>query len=277
MKKQFLTILAPVLLACSCNYSVSDISSSDDTDTSSGDDSDTLSVLSSCDIWEQYEYEQFVFENNQWNSSDAGTDDYFQCITLTETSTSEFTPSWSWEWPYGGGSVKAYPEIWYGDKFGTASPDSDELPEVISSLEDYNISFSYSETDIDSSDARNVAFESWFFPTEDVSFDEVEFEMMVWVNRSDNIYPAGSLVESVTFSDGTYDLYLDYFDDWTYFAYVRQDYITEGSLNWNEFVNHLVDEGYISSSYYMSVIEFGTEIIYGSGEFQIDHFVVDHE
>ncbi len=231
-------------------------------------------VRTNCNEGSTIEYSKYIIENNQWGRAGAGSTSFEQCITVTETAPSAFIASWNYDWPIGTGQVKAYPEIYYGSKFGSQSPNSPDLPARIDLLSQYSITFHYEESNIDSSDSRNIAFESWFFPTSDVSFEQVQDEMMVWLNKSESFYPGGQYVGDVTIDGAVYKFYTGPFPNWTYFAFVREIPVSQGTINWNSFVNYLVQNSYLSSNKYMAGIEFGTEIISGQGTFAINQFDV---
>lgn len=219
-------------------------------------------------------FDRYVIENNQWGSSGTKGEAYEQCIFLTEFEKNKFNVSWSWNWPFGSGGVKAYPEIIFGSKFGRQSDSNSGLPAPVNQLQEYTITFSYEDNNAASKGERNVAFESWFFPSSDVSFENTQYELMVWLDKTPNIFPGGSFISDVEIDGVTYEFYMGQFPDWVYFAFVRKNPITEGSLRWNPFVEYLIQESYLEEDRYMAGIEFGTEIIEGEGTFTINEFNV---
>ena len=111
-------------------------------------------------------------------------------------------------------------------------------------------------------------------------------EIMVWVDRSEGIYGVGGLedailIEDVTIDGVTYDFHRrDNFDPFIttrppdeipdYTNSIQQFIGPEGrfsgTLDLAAFFDWLVDEGHVDPSYYVMVIEFGNEVIEGSGE-----------
>lgn len=232
-------------------------------------------IEESCDDFATLSYERFTIENNTWGSSRTNGETYEQCISIAEIEEDVFNIGWSWQWPMGSGGVKAYPEIYFGSKFGSQSDINSGLPARANQIQEYTITFAYQEMLTAIHQERNIAFESWFHTSDNISFDNVEYELMVWLDKTENFYPGGSYVTDITLDNVEYEFFMGDFPEWIYFAFVRKESITAGSLRWNSFVEYLIEENHLNPNSYMADIEFGTEIIEGEGTFTITEFDIN--
>ena len=56
---------------------------------------------------------------------------------------------------------------------------------------------------------------------------------------------------------------------WDYVAFVARDPILRGPLNLSSFFDYLLDKGLITRDHYVTSVEFGNEIVLGSGSVEI--------
>ncbi len=253
----------------------------------------------------------FLLINNAWNG-DKSSWDWSQCISLTENSGGTVSPSWSYDWGdedalqpgFMEWEVKSFPEVIYGVKGQgqeSAPCATTGLPVPYSSMPDINISYSYraNQTNNRIGDLgdennfpltvtggdRNIAIESFLHSSCDIqrgATSNREFELMVWLDVGAERLPSGSPpVSTYTDASGSiYDVYVKGQADPGYIAYVAQNEVTSGTINWNEF---FADAALNSSSYGIKSIDeswclanilFGSEIWWGEGDITLDHYQI---
>ena len=236
-------------------------------------------TMAYCGDFQLVEWPPFRFENNTWGKgpiTDGG-----QCIVAREGAMgTEF--GWRWDWPLGDEfgfqhQPKGYPEIHYGLKpFFNVPSSTPAMPIRISEIQEMTVRYA---VDMTAQGIYNLAFDMLLSP--DDSFEIVSHEIMVWVHRSEGIYGVSGVIDSVTIDGVAYNFHRqDNFDSHgttrppdeipDYTNSIQQFIGPEGqfigTLDLAKFYDWLVDEGHVDSSYYVTVIEFGNEVIEGSGE-----------
>ena len=225
------------------------------------------------------EWPPLRFENNVWGKLDVT--DYEQCILAREGDMG-IEHGWRWDWPLGRGQVKGYPEVHYGQKpnyahLGSTTPD---MPIRIADIAEMTVRYA---VDMTAEGTYNLAFDMFLSPTNPPT--TATHEIMVWVDRSEGIYGVGGgnaiVIDDVTIDGVAYTFHRqDNFDPYNitrppdeipdYTNSIQQFVGPEGrfsgTLDLAAFYDWLVDEGHVDPSYYVTVIEFGNEVIEGSGE-----------
>ncbi len=235
-----------------------------------------------CQHWAEISYGDYVLQNNTWNDSEVYSDNWHQCIELTG-SAGNYVAKWDYNWleqdegnEY---SVKSYPQVYYGRKTrNTASgtPEKLGLPAPLNAIPDYKVRFKYSET---GNPERNVALESFFHTSCEAEEWNKQFELMVWVGIPVTKAP-GPKVAEVTIDGFGWDVHTNPKLGWGYVAFVAQQPMTEGWLDWSAFVNWTRFDGpaygvpRIQNNTCMGAIEIGTETFWGKGTFTLHEFRV---
>jgi len=219
-----------------------------------------------CADWEEFSIGDYLFQNNVWGKGSIS--DYEQC--LFEASGGGFPAGWHWIWPQPGGGVKAYPEVIFGHKPWNASSTTLDLPVQLS--EDPEITAAYDITQ-DASGSYNLAFDIWLTSTNPPTGNTITREIMIWLDRN-IIVAAGTFQETVTIDSESYDFYRADFADWTYLAFVKTAPEFSGNTRIDLFFDYLVGEGHITAAEYCASIEFGNEVISGSGQTELTSYSV---
>ncbi|OED39602.1 hypothetical protein AB833_14475 [Chromatiales bacterium (ex Bugula neritina AB1)] len=235
-----------------------------------------------CQPWAEISYGNYVLQNNTWNDSDVWTDDWWQCIKLGG-SRGSYVAQWDYNWlarnegnEY---SVKSYPQVYYGRKTRnttSGTPTAIGLPANINNLPDFKVRYRYSET---GNAERNVALESFFHTSCEAEEWNKHFEMMVWVGKPATKTP-GRLVAEATIDGKDWDIYTNPALSWGYVAFVEKTPSTQGTLDWNKFVNWTRYTGpshgvwSVGDNTCMGAIEIGTETFWGAGTFTLHEFSV---
>ena len=145
---------------------------------------------------------------------------------------------------------------------------------------------------------RNVAFESFFHTDCDIKRNiyrngslalegNIAYEVMVWLDVGFERLPSGpSDKVDVTFTDSSgneFDIYVKSGDK-KYLGFVAKNPpITEGTLNFNEFIDHAVENGAsygtnpFDTSWCLGNILFGSEIWWGEGDLKVEKMVITSE
>lgn len=235
-----------------------------------------------CTPWMEISYGNYVLQNNTWNSGGVYQSDWTQCIQL-DNSAGNYIASWDYNWlnrtegdEY---AVKSYPQVYYGRKTRynrSGSPAETGLPANINSLPQITVDFKYSET---GNAERNVALESFLHTTCEAEDNNKHFEMMVWVGRP-TIRTPGTPVATANIDGISWDVYTNPQLTWGYVAFVAQQPFTEGSLNWNAFIDWSRTEGpaygvpSTGNNTCLGAVEMGTETFWGNGTFTLQRFDV---
>ncbi len=250
-----------------------------------------------CSVWPSISYDDVIILNNIWNVGTVNSNAWSQKIAATADATGSSSPIASWTYDFlsetdgDRTAVKAYPEIIYGNKLGThvsASKAETGLPETVTSLPEFTVDFAYSET-FDGEVERNVALESFFHTSCDITgpcdFDDNRaYEMMVWVANPESNRPGDLALTGVSIDNRLWDVYIKPRSDKKYIAFTAQTPFTEGTLNWNRFVewtmqwtaenSEALQINALTPDLCMAAIEMGTELWWGKGSFTLDHFEV---
>ncbi len=238
-----------------------------------------------CEPWAEINYGDYVLQNNTWNDSEVYSNRWHQCIELRGTKGS-YVAKWDYNWlgrtegnEY---SVKSYPQVYYGRKTRntmSGTPEKLGLPAPLNSIPDYKVRFKYSET---GNPERNVALESFFHTSCEAEEWNKQFELMVWVGVP-AIRSPGPKVAEVTFGGVGWDVHTNPKLDWGYVAFVAQEPMNEGWLDWNDFVEWTRYNGpsfgvpRIQNNTCMGAIEIGTETFWGKGTFTLHEFRVNRQ
>jgi hypothetical protein len=205
------------------------------------------------------------------------------------------------------GKVIAYPEVIYGNKFGTNVTDGD-LPILVEDVEHIFVDFSWQElteySDFDSNPGvTNVALETFFMSghpdpivgpghlDHDRNDSQVELELMVWLKDPRHEDPdigivPGQLVGNINVVDhqtGQGNSFSVYRNGPAYVAFIADSPIHAGRICWSDLMKACVDRAAewdlvdIDPKWRIGAMEFGSEIWTGVGAWIADRFGVDVE
>ena len=234
-----------------------------------------------CQPWAEISYDDYVIQNNTWNSSDVYSNRWSQCIELGG-SRGNYMAKWDYNWLARNEgnefSVKSYPQVYYGRKTRNSqsgTPQKLGLPVNVNNIPNYKVRYRYSET---GNAERNVALESFFHTSCEAEEWNKHFEMMVWVNKP-VIRTPGRLVAEATIDGKEWEVYTNPALSWGYVAFVEVNPSTEGWLDWKKFVDWTRFQGprygiWDVGNTCMGAIEIGTETFWGNGTFTLHEFRV---
>lgn len=210
----------------------------------------------------------YIISNNVWGKNSLR--DYSQCIFYNEK---PLRFGWAWSWPSTMNKVHAYPEVIYGKKpwntISTAIILPIKIADIVSSSVEYQINIS-------AAGKYNTAFDIWLTNTIDAQVESIAYEIMIWIENS-GMHPLGKHCDTVTLDDRDYDVYLAYdLEDgkWAYICLKTKETLLNGKIDIKEIIEYLLEADYITNDLYLASIEFGNEVMWGTGETTVSTYKV---
>jgi hypothetical protein len=155
-----------------------------------------------------------------------------------------------------GGSPAAYPFIWKGSHWGSATTKNNPLPKKISEIGNAPFTWIIDTTGV--AGTWNAAYESWI---DDVpASTSYVGELMIWINYAGGAGPAGGKVGTVDIGGHTWDVYFYLMSSWNYIAYKITSPVDSVSLDLRDFLHDALTRGYLRTSWYLANMEAGFEI-----------------
>jgi len=222
----------------------------------------------SCDDWSEIGIDdEYIISNNVWNKGDITS--YKQCIFKKDNG---LIYGWLWRWPVTDNKkdVKAYPEIIYGWKPWNDNSTTINLPIQIVNIGQIIVSH---DIILHAIGIYNMSFDLWITNSSTPNENNITREVMIWLDK-EKLEPGGDFIKRVTIGGEDYDFYKTDWD-WTYFAFVKVSPKLKGITKIHEFVNYLIQEGYVSTDEYLASIEIGNEIAEGRGNTIIRRYSIE--
>ena len=220
----------------------------------------------------------YAVENNVWNKQ--GASGYRQCVGIAPAAGgSGVDAAWTWSWPGASTTVRSYPELIFGRKPWSATTHPG-LPRRLSQLSQVQVQvqLAYDSTH---TGAGNLAFDVWLTASDTPVGDHLplKHELMVWLDRFGGMTPAGRVVDTVDIAGITWDLYVTTADwgpePFQYLAYLpRAALPSPVALDLQAFLAHLKSRSSIAGNERLASVEFGNEVISGTGSTHITGYTV---
>ncbi|MFZ6029674.1 MAG: GH12 family glycosyl hydrolase domain-containing protein [Chloroflexota bacterium] len=213
-------------------------------------------------------------ENNTWGKG--GLTGWSQCVGIETGPDGALSGRWTWDWPQSGNNVKAYPEIIFGQKPGSSTTTAD-LPLPVNRVGEFVVSYDITTTH---SGSGNLAFDVWLTDTQDPAtwgVPPISHEIMIWLDAYGGMRPGGVPLEQVDIDGVRYDVSVgyNYGDGWTYVAFKRvEPHVGAGSLDLAAFLAYLQSKALVTGEEYVASLEFGNEVIGGTGETVLHRYQV---
>jgi hypothetical protein len=208
----------------------------------------------------------YIVENNEWNSSAS------ECISTDGNA--DFTVANS-SITLSGGAPGGYPAIYKGCHWGDCTSNSG-LPIQVGSLAPGKVTTSWTTTQ-PGGGAYDVAYDIWYNQSPTTSGQPNAEEMMIWLNHTGGVEPAGSVVASnVSLGGRTYDIWEDQMSSWKDVSYVMTSGATSVSnLDIGALAADSVSRGYMTDSDYLIDLEAGFELWQGGVGLATDSYSVN--
>lgn len=206
--------------------------------------------------------------NNTWgvNSSPAGWSE-----SITTLGANSFRIDFNWPTGSNNNSVKAYPSAVLGWHFGWHFPTGTGLPLQLSANQNVTTSYTYT-ANFGSGGTANVAYDLWLHTQSNPGNSTTPSdEIMIWVNRTGGAGPIGGTIATVNIGGGTWDLHRGNIG-WEVWSFVRTSNSGSGTLNLKDFTDYLRNTWGLSSSKYLSSVQFGSEIFHGTGNVNVTNY-----
>jgi hypothetical protein len=220
--------------------------------------------------WAEYTYgTDFKVENNQWGIPSNGQGN---STVFTETENNQPGFGWAYDITSGTG-VTIFPEVGYGwTPNGNVSwggnPSIPQLSENRSVTAAFQMASQHS-----AGSTWDFAYDIWITPSNQPSSTVGSYELMIWLDH-ENQGPWSTQGPQglVTLGGVTYQRYPNAgAADWTCLSYVNQGpgLYQSSDFSISDVINDAAVKFGISSSYYVASIEFGNEVVVGSGMTEI--------
>ncbi len=241
-------------------------------------------VTANCDAWSTHSDGPYKYENNVWGANKV-KGKYEQCL-LRRTREGREEVGWSWRFPGFDPSVFAYPQIIFGWKpWSGGEPTDARFPLKVADAR--NLSLHY-EVETEAEGSYNLAPEIWLTESGEWSKEPkpktITAEIMFWMDYKEGARPAGKVVETPTFDGVTYELWkADEIGDkgdgegWTLYSFKSPTVQHRGTISIHQLLAHLVQKGHVDPNHYVASVEFGNEVMGGSGTTWVKRFEVDLE
>ncbi|HYQ02483.1 MAG TPA: hypothetical protein VER96_27615 [Polyangiaceae bacterium] len=219
--------------------------------------------------------------NNQWGRNKVkGKAE--QCL-LTREHAGHTERGWTWNWPGFDPTVFAYPEIEFGWKPWSGGKSTDpRFPAKVAELPALSLNYEV-ETVADGS--YDLAPEVWLMngpgPFDAANPKSITTEIMFWMDYAEGARPAGEVIEKTTIAGVEYELWkADNIgkdangQGWVLLSFKSPTIQRKGTIPIDAMLKHLVDSKQVNPNDYLGSVEFGNEVMGGSGTTWVKRFDV---
>ncbi len=214
----------------------------------------------------------FAVSSNIWNP---GSSTYTQCTSASiQPSGGVASAEFDWNFASSNTNVKTYPNIQFGRENTYRASTTPLLPAPVTALPSLNVTGNVATTCNVGPCWYDSAFDIFFSSSANSwsKIPQAELMIMLQYNLSGDGKP-GNIVGSFTYGGITYNVqYFMMNGEWPYVAYYPTTQISNININVGSFVQDAVRRGYIQSSYYLDMVEIGTEVERGQGVTTISNY-----
>lgn len=217
--------------------------------------------------------------NNMWNKGAAGIG-FRQSVFLEEVA-GHTAIGWQWHAPWQlFPNVISQPEIICGNKPWDPPTRPDAGFPFLAGTKHLTAEF---DVNLRARGVYNMVFSLWAVSNVSAPRQSITHEIMIWTDRARQP-PAGRLVDSMSVSDTTYDVYIEEnqrdasgknTNTWTYVAFVARKPVFRGPLDITAFIDYLLRRRTLGPNHYVTSLEFGNEICHGAGVTEIQNFSIN--
>jgi hypothetical protein len=213
----------------------------------------------------------YIVQNNFYNPGPGGT----QCIDV-DTGSGAFTVTGNNSVPTNG-APGGYPSIYKGCHWGGCSKDSG-LPLVLSSVTTAPTKWNVTPP---GPGQWNISYDVWFAQSPNPPGQPDGTEIMVWINKSGSVTPAGQRAGNVTINGINWDVWTapkgtaGFNDVWHIVSYVATSPRNEVDFDLKPFFDDAKSRNLLSDSWYLIDVEAGFESWQDGYGGRSNHFEVD--
>lgn len=221
----------------------------------------------------------YEVENNVWGKG--ALTDWSQCVGATNSTRRGLAARWTWDWKSQDNQVKAFPEVVFGHKPGTARSTTPLLPRKLGEMRrvimDYDISTQRSGT-------GNLSVDIWLTDTPTpttFAVPPITHEVMIWLETFGPMYAGGEQIDTVSIHGMPYRVYVGekFGLGWRYIAFKPENTPMQpvAQLDLMPYLLYLQTKGLVTPESHVANINLGNEIISGAGTTQVNHLDIDVE
>lgn len=221
----------------------------------------------------------YEVENNVWGKG--ALTDWSQCVGATNSTRRGLAARWTWDWKSQDNQVKAFPEVVFGHKPGTARSTTPLLPRKLGEMRrvvmDYDISTQRSGT-------GNLSVDIWLTDTPNpttFAVPPITHEVMIWLETFGPMYAGGEQIDTVSIHGIPYRVYVGekFGLGWRYIAFKPENTPMQpvAQIDLMPYLLYLQTKGLVTPESHVANINLGNEIISGAGTTQVNHLDIDVE
>lgn len=221
----------------------------------------------------------YEVENNVWGKG--ALTDWSQCVGATNSTRRGLAARWTWDWKSQDNQVKAFPEVVFGHKPGTARSTTPLLPRKLGEMRrvvmDYDISTQRSGT-------GNLSVDIWLTDTPTpttFAVPPITHEVMIWLETFGPMYAGGEQIDTVSIHGIPYRVYVGekFGLGWRYIAFKPENTPMQpvAQIDLMPYLLYLQTKGLLTPESHVANINLGNEIISGAGTTQVNHLDIDVE
>jgi hypothetical protein len=239
-------------------------------------------VRADCTAWSSVVDGPYKYENNVWGSSKA-KGKFQQCLLEREVA-GRPERGWTWNFPGFDPSVFAYPQILFGWKpWSGGKPTDARFPMRVADARHITLHY---QVETEAEGSYNLAPEIWLIENGQWSVAAnpklITAEVMFWMDYKSGARPAGTIVDTPQLDGVTYELWkADEIGDkgdgkgWVLYSFKSPTVQHQGTISVDQLLDHLVRAGHVDPNHYVASVEFGNEVMGGSGTTWIKRFEVE--
>jgi hypothetical protein len=242
-------------------------------------------VEQSCAAWASYHDGPYKYENNVWGSNKA-RGKFEQCLLRRDVA-GKAQYGWRWSWPGFDKTVFAYPQIIFGWKpWSGGVPTDARFPLRVDAIRTLKLNYAVKT---EATGSYNLAPEIWLIgpggkASANANPSLITAEVMFWMDYKDGAQPAGKIIANPVLDGLTYELWkADSIGDkgngqgWALYSFKSPDIQHRGRISVDAMMRYLVAEQHVNPADQIASVEFGNEIMGGTGTTWVERFDVELE
>jgi hypothetical protein len=223
---------------------------------------------------------QYTLINNVYDTRDVPK--YSTCMAGVIDKVAGLTGVFDWSFESKVYSSKAYPEIVFGWKpYFMKQSNTAKLPQLASALPDIITSgTAVTACAAGSNCLYDTAYDLWFENSAVPTEWKISTEMMIWTDTNRDTSNDPGYITDVTIDGKGYKLFHYTLthpvnnESWNYVAYIAKKPSSDVAVNIRSFVADSVQRGFVKSTEYLESVEFGPEIIMGTGKTTVTNYKI---
>lgn len=238
-------------------------------------------VEANCTAWAMVSDGPYRHNNNVWGRDKAkGKSE--QCL-LSRNVDGRVERGWTWQWPGFDPSVFAYPEIEFGWKPWSGGKSTDpRFPLRVADVKQLLLNY---EVETNATGSFDLAPEIWLMKgkSSDAANPKlITTEVMFWMDYAEGARPAGKVIETPTFDGVSYELWKEdkigesaNGQGWMLLSFKSPHVQRKGTISIHTLLDYLVKKQLVNPEEYVASVEFGNEVMGGSGTTWVKRFDVE--